>query len=171
MSERQIALIGFMGSGKSSVARELARRLHCQPFDLDKVITESHGQTPGELISTYGEGHFRGLETNELRRVLEVQKDFVLALGGGAWTIEQNRILLKEANCFSVWLDVPFAVCWQRVSADNTNRPLAPSREVAERLFQTRRGTYELADCRVELQGTEPLEAVAARITDIVAQD
>jgi len=129
---RRIVIIGFMGSGKTTVAQALAQRLGCEMIDLDSFITESEGRSPAGIIEEDGESAFREIETRALREVLEKTTHQVIALGGGAWTIAANRALTTAHDCLSVWLDAPFELCWQRIqSGGNTVRPLAPDRESA----------------------------------------
>jgi shikimate kinase len=143
-----IVITGFMGSGKTTVAASLARRLGCDVIDLDALITERAGHTPAEIISRDGEAVFRQIETQMLRNVLDDNSARVIALGGGAWTITENRRLIAERMCLSVWLDAPFELCWERIIAAAA-RPLAPDRESAQRLYTARRASYELADFHV----------------------
>src|SRR5712692_9279206 len=115
MTERRIVIVGFMGCGKTTVAEELARRLGCGMIDLDSFIAEREGCSPAEIIKEDAEPAFRAIETRALRHILENNSARVLALGGGAWTIESNRKLVAQAGCLSVWLDTPFELCWQRI--------------------------------------------------------
>jgi len=73
----------------------------------------------------------------------------VIALGGGAWIVEANRALVAQHDCLSVWLDTPFALCWERIQSSGTNRPLAPDRPTAENLYNDRRVSYEVSELRV----------------------
>src|SRR6266446_3489290 len=93
---RRIVIVGFMGCGKTTVAEALALQLGCQAIDLDSLITERESRSPAEIMEQDGEPAFREIETDALREVLENKKDRVIALGGGAWTIEANRTLITQ---------------------------------------------------------------------------
>ena len=90
-----IVLIGFMGSGKSSVARLLARDLKREAIDLDKVVEQMTGRTVAQLFATQGEAAFRALETEALQAALQTSR--IISTGGGVPTQAQNRTLLKQA--------------------------------------------------------------------------
>jgi shikimate kinase len=147
---RRIVIVGFMGCGKTTVGRALAARLGGEMIDLDSLITAREGRSPAEIIQQDGEQAFRSTENRALEDALSDTEARVVALGGGTWTIAGNRELVAKYDCLSVWLDVPFEVCWQRISAGgNTIRPLAPDRETANRLYDSRRPVYNLAQLRV----------------------
>src|SRR2546423_3784788 len=139
---RRIIILGFMACGKTTVARELARQLDCDYVDLDSFITEHHGRSPAAIIQHDGEDRFRELETLALRDVLQDKDARVIALGGGTWTIPANRTLVALHDCAAVWLDVPFEVCWNRIVAAATVRPLAPDRGTAWTRYGSRRAYY-----------------------------
>ncbi len=149
MKDRRIVIVGFMGCGKTTVGRALAQRLGCEMIDLDSFITEREGRTPAEIIEEDGEPAFREIETRTLREALEIDDARVIALGGGAWTIEANRALVAQHDCLSVWLDAPFELCWERITSSGDTRPLAPDRESARKLYDSRRSGYQLAKLRV----------------------
>src|SRR6266404_1916235 len=128
---RRIVILGFMGCGKTTVAKELARQLDCSFVDLDSFITERYRRSPAEIIQKDGEDSFREIETLALRDVLQDKHARIIALGGGTWTIPANRTLIALHDCLSVWLDAPFELCWERINAGETVRPLAPDREAA----------------------------------------
>src|SRR3981081_610280 len=98
---RRIVLVGFMGSGKTTVAEALARQLGWQAIDLDSFIAEREGRSPAEIIAQSGEPAFRQIETDALVAVLRKKEVRVIALGGGAWTIEANRALVAKHDCLS----------------------------------------------------------------------
>ena len=145
-SKRPIAIVGFMGCGKTAVARSLATQLNCEMVDLDEQITNLNGRTPAELISQDGERVFRSIESAALEELLRTGFDGVVALGGGCWIQSANRVLLAEHKAVTVWIDTPFEVCWQRIEVGEEVRPLAPTKEEARTLFEGRRSIYELAD-------------------------
>lgn len=149
-----IVIVGFMGSGKTTVAGELARLLNRRAIDLDQMISAREQRSPGEIIERSGQNAFRRMETEMLRLVLNQESGdasaSVVALGGGAWTIRENRELIRQHECLTVWLDVPFALCWQRIEASKELRPLAQSRESTERLYDERRPIYELASIHIQ---------------------
>ena len=170
MKNRRIIIVGFMGSGKTTVAEALAHKLGCDSMDLDSFITERERRSPAEIIEQDGEIAFRDIETRTLRDALENNDARVIALGGGAWTIEANRALVAEHNCVSIWLDAPFELCWERIiSSANTIRPMAPDRESAQNLFQVRRDSYELAQLRLIMsKTTAPDETVVELATSLL---
>lgn len=79
----QIIIIGFMGTGKTTVAFELARKLNCRAIDLDDLITQREKRSPKEIIQQDGEAAFRSIETQMLREALMASAR-VVAVGGGA---------------------------------------------------------------------------------------
>src|SRR4051812_8184257 len=100
-------ITGFMGCGKSEVARSLANRLGVTMADLDDVITKEV-RTPAEVISEDGEQRFRRLENQILAKVLDEGNATVISLGGGAWIESSNRELIQRHAATSIWIDTPF---------------------------------------------------------------
>jgi shikimate kinase len=147
----KIVVTGFMGSGKTRIARRLAERLNVEFVDLDEQITARHGRSPAELINEDGEAAFRVIESKALLEVLKNKSAGVIALGGGAWIKRRNRNLIDEYNCLSVWLDVPFEICWYRIQASGDERPLARTKGQARALYNRRRSVYQLAKIHVQV--------------------
>jgi shikimate kinase len=167
---RPIVVTGFMGSGKSTVARALSRVMRGKMIDLDRFITQRSGRSPKEIIDEDGEPAFRAVETRFLTEVLTSGAARVIALGGGAWTRPENRVLIAEHHGQVVWLDAPFEVCWQRIADSGSERPLARDREQAKKLYHSRRPIYQLAALRVETDGALSHAEMASRIADVLAQ-
>lgn len=145
-SETRVILTGFMGVGKSTVARFLASLLKCEKIDLDFVIEQTVREPIADLINREGLARYREIETENLRKVLSNEAAQVIALGGGAWTIEENRRLIRERNFTTVWLESTFEHCWRNIRASKKERPLAKNRRQTEELFDERQRFYCLAD-------------------------
>ena len=142
----KIALTGFMGVGKSSVARHLAHLLNCKRVDLDHVIEETQGRSIAQIIDSEGEPAYRDIETQNLRAVTEKTTARIISLGGGAWTLERNRELLRSSGFTSVWLEATFEHCWLHIAFSRKDRPLARNKQNAIKLFEERQKSYCLAD-------------------------
>jgi len=153
-----------MGSGKTRLARELARRLNLEMVDLDDRVTRREGRSPAQLIVDEGEEAFRSIESDVLRELLDTDGTDVIALGGGAWIVEANRQLIDEYGCLSIWLDTPFEVCWARIETSGDDRPLGRTREQAKVRYDQRKPIYQLAKIHVEVTGEVDLDSVIARI-------
>ena len=171
---RLVVVTGFMGAGKTTVARALSRRLSCTFVDLDQHVTEREGRTPQAIIDEDGEALFRDAETRALEEIIEttniaafINRPLVVALGGGTWTLERNRALVEAARALVVWLDAPFELCWRRIRNARTNapdRPLARDPESARALYARRRDAYALASLRVEVSEHRSAEDLASEI-------
>jgi len=142
----KIALTGFMGVGKSSVARHLARLLDCRRVDLDHVIEESQNRSIAKIIDCDGETAYREIETQNLKMVIDESRARILSLGGGTWILERNRELLRDGGFTSVWLEATFEHCWLHIAFSRKDRPLARDKKNAIRLFEERQRSYCLAD-------------------------
>ncbi len=163
-----IVIIGFMGCGKTAVARALGRRLNLPMADLDAVIAKRHGRTAAQLIREDGEPAFRAIETKALRQLLDSGTRGVISLGGGAWITQANRSLIDRYSCVSVWLDTPFDLCWQRIEASQEDRPLGRTREQAKQLYHERQPVYQQAKVHLPLQAQETLDSIVTRLeTDL----
>ena len=161
-----IVITGFMGCGKTKVAREVAHKINTVMVDLDDVITKRVGRSPAQLIVEDGEAAFRAIETETLRELLQNNSAKVIALGGGAWIQETNRQLITQYSCLSVWLDAPFEMCWTRIAASQEDRPLGRTREQALALYEQRRPVYELANVRIAV-GEENVENLVSRLVHL----
>ena len=170
MTNQQLIIVGFMGSGKTTVAREVARRLNRAVIDLDDFVTISIGRSPAEIIQQDGEPGFREIETRLLDEVLRQNSTAIIAAGGGAWTIPENRRRISKVGAKTAWLDAPFELCWKRIQANEETRPLAPSVETAQQLYQNRRPVYELADLTITIAEGDSVDYVAARIVSLATQ-
>ncbi len=158
-----IYLVGFMGSGKTTVGRLLADRLGWDFIDLDAEIEAEQKIRIAEIFDQCGEEHFRQLETEAIRkRVHKVRagSPTVMALGGGALLREENYDLLEDHGV-TVWLDCPLELARRRVETA-THRPLARDPKTFAALYEARRPGYGRAGYRVEIHSDDPVEAVAA---------
>ena len=156
-----IYLVGFMGSGKTTVGQLLAKRIGWKFFDLDSEIEASQNTSIPEIFETRGEAEFRRLESEAIRarvRRIECGIPGVIALGGGAF-VQPDIYALLTGNGVSIWLDCPFDVIQSRV-ARNGVRPLARDPVVFERLYKERRKYYSLADFRIEVTEDDPVRTV-----------
>ena len=162
MKAAKVYLVGFMGAGKTTVARALARRLDWYAADIDELIEARERETVAALFTKRGEAYFRAAE----RAVLMDQmgrRDMVVATGGGTFVDPLNRAAIN-ADGLSVWLDVPFERLIARVPADG-RRPLAADRTEFERLYSARRPAYEQAHHRIE-SGRSSVAAVVEQLVD-----
>lgn len=162
--DHRIVILGFMGCGKTTVAAELARQMDCGLADLDQFITKRKGRSPAQIIAEDGEPNFREVETLALRDLLQDSGVRVIALGGGTWMIPANRTLLALYDCVTVWLDAPFDLCWSRITASESRRPLAPDRDTAAARFESRRADYALASRRIAVAEGDSAKTLAEQI-------
>lgn len=128
----RIALVGFMGSGKSQVGRVLGASLAVPFYDLDREIETSEGLSIPEIFTRRGEPYFRPLESAALRRFASMGGDFVLATGGGVVLDAGNREILKT-QYRAIWLDVPASILDARMRLDRGGRPLLLTDDDTER--------------------------------------
>ena len=168
MNDTRIALTGFMGVGKSSVARHLSHKLRIRWIDLDRFIEDAEGRVVAKIIDTDGIDRYREIESDNLERVLKSGEAKILSLGGGTWTIPANRELLKTYDYTSVWLESTFEHCWLNISFSRKDRPLARNKENAKRLFDERQKVYCLADWHFVVRSDHTSFDVAQQIAEEV---
>lgn len=151
---RAVILTGFMGTGKSSVARSLARATGRPLLDLDAEIVGREGRSINEIFAAEGEPSFRALETAELRRLAGRPDGFILATGGGAVLAPENRCLFRELGVVVNLTASAGVICDRLRHADD--RPLladGPAREKVERMLRERELCYAEADIRIDTTG------------------
>lgn len=166
MGARAVFLVGFMASGKTSVGRELARRLGWEFVDLDAQIESQQKQSIPEIFRERGESGFRIAETAALLHLTQsLQRDSVVALGGGAFAQEKNRELLRPWP--SIFLQAPVDELWRRCAEDREIRPLRQDREQFARLYAERLPCYRQATVMVETSGKDPA-AIGAEIEAVL---
>ncbi|HVB32999.1 MAG TPA: shikimate kinase [Patescibacteria group bacterium] len=169
ISCKVIALVGFMGCGKTTVGRLLAERLGWRFVDLDTRIVERSGSSIVDIFRRHGEPVFREIEQEVLDRSLgeiaERGRCAVFALGGGTLTRPENLGRLRQAGATLVWLDCPVEDLLIRC-AGVSDRPLFRDESSFRRLFQERVPVYSQADYRVDATAEPAL--VVERILPLV---
>jgi shikimate kinase len=165
-----IFLVGFMGAGKTSVGRALARHLNWAFEDLDERIERLERRTVPEIFRDSGESEFRRAEHAAVRDVLtelEGGAVKVVALGGGAFVQESNAALLGTSGVPTVFLDAPVEELWQRclkqAGDEGAERPLLRSIDQFRELYETRRKHYLQASHKIQTEG-RAFEEIAAEI-------
>lgn len=162
-SRRPLALVGFMGAGKTLVGALVAERSHADFYDLDHLVEDQAGMSIAEIFATHSEAAFRAFEKETLPRLL--LPGAVVALGGGVVMDDGNWRLITE-RATTVHLRVPFDVIWARIKNLGT-RPLVVNRTEAEmeELYNRRLPRYEQAEYRVD--GTRPAGEVAGEVMQL----
>jgi shikimate kinase len=160
----KIYLVGFMASGKSTIARALAGRLRWQAEDVDALIEAREHQTVADIFAKHGEAYFRAAE-RQILTLLQPLRHVVVATGGGTFADPENRALINFDG-LSVWIDVPLADLVPRIPLDG-RRPLAADRPSLERLYAARVDAYRLAHVRVQASRVSP-HVVVDRILEAI---
>src|SRR5919107_6317574 len=152
--EGPVAIVGYMGSGKTTLGRLLARALSLEFVDLDRAIVKSAGKGIPQIFAEHGEKHFRDLEHEALLQALDRGTPSVVACGGGTVVRPDNRTLLRGVTTIFFWGDMD--VFYQRTRGPD--RPLrAASREEFGLRYAERLPFYtEVADIEVEADGRPP---------------
>ena len=162
MQTDKLYLVGFMGAGKSTIARALGRRLGWRVEDVDERIEARERRTVAAIFAANGEPYFRQLERQVLGELLPL-RHVVVATGGGTFADPQNRAAINQDGV-SVWLDVPLDRLIGRIPADG-RRPLAADRAGFERLYHQRRAAYEQAHVRLDA-GRASVDALVEQLVD-----
>ena len=157
--KRQLHLTGFMGSGKSTVGRRLARRLGWDFIDLDEAIAERAGKSVAGIFADEGEGVFRALEDQLLLEISVLatthaaRRGVIVALGGGTLMDPENQEVCA-AIATIVWLRCPIEVVAERCLQGADSRPLWGGTEEIKRRLAEREPGYRGADFTVDATGT-----------------
>ena len=141
-ARRSIVLCGFMGCGKSTIGKALARRIGYQFADTDDMLTDKTGQSIAEIFAAHGESGFRDMEHQIIQTAAQLE-GFVISTGGGVMTFERNAELLAR-HALIVHIHRSFDDCYAAVRR-RTGRPIAESksREELLQLYEARLDCYE----------------------------
>ena len=167
---RIIALLGLRGAGKTTIGRQLARRLRLRFVELDRQIEKAADMSLAELFSLYGEQYYRRLEHDTLAALLAEPRDIVLATGGGLVAAPETFALLKK-TATTVWLRAKPEDHWNRVVRQGDRRPMADHPQAMadlRALLAVREPLYAAADRTVETSG-RTVKAVVDEIAGLVA--
>lgn len=162
---KTIYLCGFMGCGKTTIGRIVAKKLGVEFYDLDDYIEEKSGMKIPEIFEKFGEEHFRKLESEAIAEF--ENKTGVVATGGGALLSEKNAQIANSCGV-SVFIDTDFEICYNRIK-DDEHRPIAfnsTRKQLLER-FENRYPLYK-AHSRVTCNGNNSPVMIAEEIIENV---
>lgn len=161
----KIYLVGFMGSGKTTIGRELAARIEAPFFDLDELIETAEKLTIKEIFAVRGEPYFRKRERDLLRSTKNLD-NAVIATGGGTFTFDEN-IQFIQSEGMSVYLSAPYALLRSRVSMKD-DRPLFRDDLTTHELYANRIRYYRMSDLTLEIREDEtPVEIVERLLLEL----
>jgi shikimate kinase len=159
---KNIVLMGFMGAGKTTIGKKLAKALEYEFIDTDEWIEKEQGRKISNIFAEDGEVVFRDMETDLLKRLQNSEEKFVLSVGGGMPVREENRALLRNLGIV-IYLKTSKEEIIRRVSGDK-NRPLLQGGDLEEKvtkLMNAREQIYvETAHVEVITDGKNPLEVI-----------
>ena len=159
MRADKLYLVGFMGAGKSTVARAVGRRLGWRTADIDDLIEARERRRVSAIFAQSGEPYFRQVERTVVADLVP-QREVVVATGGGTFVDPDNRAAMLASGAVA-WLDLPLARVIERVPQDG-RRPLASDRAQLEHLYFRRQPAYQLAHVRID--AARPLPEVVEEL-------
>jgi len=164
---KNIVIAGFMGTGKSTVAKQLARKLKMEFVDMDQVIEENKGMSIADIFARYGEDYFRQQE-NKLVKELSQRENMVIATGGGTLLSSDNaKILSQKGEIICLYAD-PTTI-YNRIKSKN-NRPLLREENVLEsinQLLKVRKKIYDNIKLKIDTSDLS-IKEVVERIIELL---
>ena len=161
MRADKLYLVGFMGAGKTTVARALGRRIGWRAEDIDHRIEARERSTVTAIFAREGVEYFRQAERAVLQELM-AERNVVIATGGGTFVDPDNRAAMLNDGAVA-WLDIPLARVVDRIPVDG-RRPLASDRIQMEQLYDRRQAAYTLAHTRVD--ASKPVVEVVERLLE-----
>ena len=147
----KIVLLGYMASGKSTIGREISKKLDMKFIDLDDYISKREKRSISEIFKVEGEIYFRKIESSYLGEILNSKDSFILSLGGGTPCYSNNMEVILNSEASSIYVKVDIKTLASRLTTEKNKRPLVADLEddkliefVAKHLFE-RRFFYEQA--------------------------
>tara|TARA_B110000259_G_scaffold51392_1_gene60517 strand:+ start:63 stop:578 length:516 start_codon:yes stop_codon:yes gene_type:complete len=151
----KIVLLGYMASGKSTIGREISKKLDMKFIDLDDYISKREKRSISEIFKVEGEIYFRRIESFYLSEILNSKDSFILSLGGGTPCYSNNMKLILNSEASSIYIKASIITLVARLTSEKNKRPLVAELEndkltefVAKHLFE-RRFFYEQASITV----------------------
>ena len=166
----KIIIFGYMGSGKTTIGAQLAKKLYQNFTDLDEYIEKEENKTITEIFKEKGEIYFRKIEHNYLKKFIKENDSYVLSLGGGTPCYANNiDIISKEHDLYSIYLKASITTLYERLINNNSKRPLLASQTkeslieyIAKHLFE-RSIYYEKAKYSISIN-SKNIDAIVAEI-------
>jgi XRE family transcriptional regulator, aerobic/anaerobic benzoate catabolism transcriptional regulator len=161
--KRRLALVGLRGAGKTTLGGALAKELRLLFVELDREIERDAGISLSEVFSLYGQTGYRRIERRCLERIIQGDRQIVIAVGGGIVSEPETYNLLL-ANCFTVWIKASPAEHMARVVAQGDLRPMQGSAEAMEdlnRILAAREPLYRKADVTLDTAGERAEQSLA----------
>jgi shikimate kinase len=158
----KVYIVGFMGSGKTTIGRELASRLDTPFIDLDELVVSAEKMSVKEIFAVHGEPYFRKRERDLLRSTRHLEAGIV-ATGGGTFTFDEN-IQFIQSEGFSVYLSAPYKLLRSRVGDKAAERPLFRDDAAAHELYANRIRYYRTADLTVEIREEDTPAEIVERL-------
>ena len=163
---KNIFLIGFMGSGKSTISRLLSEKLGAVCVEMDEMIVQEQGMPITEIFEKFGEVHFRDIETDLVKR-LQNQNGVIVSCGGGAVLREENRNMMKQSGAIVLLTAKPETIL-ERVKYSK-DRPILNGNmnvEYIAGLMEKRRVCYEEAADFAVVTDEKSSEAICEEILE-----
>jgi len=169
----KIVFVGYMASGKSAVAKEVSAKLNLELIDLDNYIEKKEGAEISEIFKNNGEIYFRKKEQDYLKELLELEKSFILSVGGGTPCFSGNMNLILD-HAVSFYLKASIATIYNRLIGEKAKRPLVAQiadkdlqEFIAKHLFE-RAAFYEQSNYSITVN-TKTIAQVSEEILEILA--
>lgn len=160
---KKIVLLGYMGSGKSTIGKILASKLQIPFYDLDEYIENKQQKSIKSIFETKGEIFFRKIEHQYLNELLNNDEEIVISLGGGTPCYANNYLHFKKNNVLSFYLKTSIKTLANRLKSETSQRPLLNSTEenletfIAKHLFD-RSFFYNKAKYKITTDNKKPTE-------------
>ncbi len=171
---KKIILLGYMGCGKSTIAKLLANLTSISYLDLDEIIEKQENSSVKKLFSDKGEIYFRKLEHQIFASLIHNQDSFILSLGGGTPCYSNNHEFLNAANVISIYLNASVDTLYERLLFNSEQRPLIADKNpeemkefIAKNLFD-RSYYYNQAKYKITVEGKSP-EEIISEIENLLA--